>query len=199
MSRVSSVCVCVCGSSRLAHLSEVPEDVTIQKQKLINQPVPELSLSFLSLVSSLLLSSLHPCIPPSLLLQRSGEQAEAAVTQLHQDSLCPSVRAALLHALSSPTHFHCLLKNLYVFSATLPLTFTNHLIKFHQSLMSVSKQYKKIFVRPNRRSSDWGFMVTDIQPTSTKGTPRLTFFSHLHRYAHTQYNCVCVCMCQTVC
>lgn len=115
MSRVSSLCeracvrvrVCVCGSSRLAQPSEVPKDVTIQKQKLINQPVPELSpspaLFLLSLVSSLLLSSLHLCIPPSLRRQRSGEEAEAAVTQLHQDSLCcPSVRAALLHAPSPP-------------------------------------------------------------------------------------------------
>lgn len=43
-----------------------PKDIMIQKQKLINQPVPELSLfSVLSLISSFLLSSLYLSLPPS--------------------------------------------------------------------------------------------------------------------------------------
>lgn len=59
----------------MAYHIKFPKDVMIQKQKLINQPVPELSLSLfpvLSLISSFLLSSLHLSLPPSLfLLQRS--------------------------------------------------------------------------------------------------------------------------------
>ena len=103
---VSVLCVCVCMNSGSAHHSEVPDDGTIQKQKLINQPVPELAP--LSLVSFFTLSSLHPCTPPSLLLQHPWEEAEAAVTHLHQDSLRLSVTASLLYALSSPTYFQSL-------------------------------------------------------------------------------------------
>lgn len=100
-----------------------PKDIMIQKQKLINQPVPELSLfSVLSLISSFLLSSLYLSLPPSLfLLQRSWEEAEAAVTQLHQDSLSPS---ALLCALSSPTYIHFLPPSFSVFWASVKVTST---------------------------------------------------------------------------
>lgn len=58
--------------------------------------------SVLSLVSSFVLSSLHLSLPPSLLLlQHSWEEVEAAVTQLHQDSLSPSAAVALLCAFVS--------------------------------------------------------------------------------------------------
>lgn len=60
------VCVRACELHTLAPLSWVPKDGTTQKQKLINQPVPELAPLFL--VSSFSLSSLDPCVSLSLLL-----------------------------------------------------------------------------------------------------------------------------------
>lgn len=104
------------GRGGMAYHIKFPKDIMIQKQKLINQPVPELSL-----VPAFISSSL----PPSLfLLQRSWEEAEAAVTQLHQDSLSPSAAVALLCALSSPTYIRFLPLSFSVFSASVKITST---------------------------------------------------------------------------
>lgn len=102
----------------------LPKDVMIQKQKLINQPVPKLSLSFvLYLISSFPLSSLHLSLLLCL-LQYSWEEAEAAVTQLHQDSLSPSAAVALLCARSSPTYIFLLPPSFSVFWASVRITTT---------------------------------------------------------------------------
>lgn len=103
----SVLCVSACVNSRLAHLREVPEDGTIQKQKLINQPVPELAP--LSLVTSFISSSLHPSIPPSLhppsTPLRGGWGSSDAVTPGFPLSFCYSLSAEssfISHLFSQP-------------------------------------------------------------------------------------------------
>lgn len=66
-----------------------PKTLAILKQKLINQPVPELApLSLSSHLSSFISSFLHPSIPPPLTPVRGGWGSSDAVTPGFPLSIC---------------------------------------------------------------------------------------------------------------